>query len=469
MAVTRLDIPLESILGCLQGVIPSPFATCAPHGMPNVTYMSTVQYVDSDRVAIARQFYNKTAANLQENPAAQVLVVDPATIDQYVLDLEYLATETDGPVFDAMQSTLEAVGAHTGKPSAARLRGVDIHRVMACSRASEHLEPPVNRELRQDVLRALDELARRLSACVEVADAARVAVAGLEDLLGFPCSLLMARDGDRLRGLVANGYTADPASAEVRIGAGLIGVAAERREVVCVPHLARTAIMAEAVDGGFEGRPGARSDAAARPVRPIQLAGPVHVQSVAAVPLLANRELIGVLYLESDQTGTFGAHRERLLRIIGAQLASTLSALQRPRTAAIEPGPALPTGTTSTMQIAYYQADDSVFVDGEYVIKGVPGRILWKLLREHAADGRVAFTNRELRLDERLGLPAGNDNLDSRLIALRRRLEAGPWGIGLDRVGRGRLELRLGRGISLTEVPTEGLMRHAHAALDRVE
>lgn len=463
--MSPLEVPLESILGCLQGVIPSPFATCAPHGMPNITYMSTVQYVDADRVAIARQFYNKTAANLRANPSAQVVVVDPATIDQYVLDLEYLTTETEGPAFDAMQSNLEAIGAHTGMASVARLRGVDIHRVLACSRASEHLDAPVNRDLRQDVLRALDELARRLSACVDVDGAAHVAVAGLEDLLGFPYSVLLRRDRDVLRGVVANGYSADVATVEVGLGAGLIGVAADKREVVCVPHLDRSTIMAEAVEAGLQGSSGS----APRSARPIRLDGPGHVQSVAAVPLLSNRDLIGLLYLESEQAGTFGARRERLLRIIGAQLASTLSALERTTARAPQVEHRLASaGATAedSIGVAYYQADDSVFADGEYIIKGVPGRILWKLLRENVAEGRVTFTNRELRLDERLGLPAGNDNLDSRLIALRRRLDAGAWGMSLERVGRGRLELRLERPVSLVEIPTDGPMRHAHTLPD---
>jgi hypothetical protein len=98
----------------------------------------------------------------------------------------------------------------------------------------------------------------------------------------------------------------------------------------------------------------------------------------------------------------------------------------------------------------------------DYVIKGVPGRILWKLVNEYATAGRTAFTNRELRLDERLGLPAGNDNLEARLLVLRKRLAAAGCGIELDRVGRGRLELRLARPLTLSEVPTSGLMRAAH-------
>ena len=78
-------IALESILPCLQGVIPSPFATCSPDGTPNITYMSIVHYIDSDRVALSRQFFNKTRANLDANPFAQVRVVDPG-LDRGVRD-----------------------------------------------------------------------------------------------------------------------------------------------------------------------------------------------------------------------------------------------------------------------------------------------------------------------------------------------------------------------------------------------
>lgn len=441
--MTRDQVPLTAIANCLQGVMPSAFATCSADGMPNVTYMSLVQYVDPDRVALSRQFLRKTAANLDENASAQVLLVDPDTMEQYLLDLLYLHTETDGPVFDTLDRNLEALAAQTGAEQAARLRGADIHRVVSCVRLRDDLDVASGRALEPDVLRGLDDFVRRMGSPAAESEPVALALRSLEDIFGFAHAAFLVRDGHRLQVAATNGYPSGPPAEDVEVGSGLIGVAAERGQVMSVPNLARTHVMAAAVDD----RPGEDAAAASRP---IGLPAPAKVHSVAAVPLVVHGKAVGVLYLESDKPGAFGPCSERLLRIVGHHLGATVGnaqALARSHEA------------QRAVEITYYQADDSVFADGDYVIKGAPGRILWKLLREHVTQGRVHFTNRELRLDERLELPAGNDNLDSRLVSLRRRLHAGSWGIGLDRVGRGRLALQLERPLTLAEVPTDGPMR----------
>jgi adenylate cyclase len=452
-------VALEAIRSCFEGVIPSPLATCSADGTPNITYMSIVQYVDSERVALSRQFFNKTRTNLDENALAQVQVVEPATLARYALDLRFLHTETEGPVFEAIKANLEAIASQTGMGDVFRLRGVDIHRVLRCAPAGgEASAAAPRREPQADLLGPLDEFVRRLAACEEYGEATRTALQALDDLFGLHQAILLAGDerGDRLFGVASNGYAASAAGAEVALGVGLIGIAAERRRVVCVPNLARARTMSAAVRESA-GRGGATLGPE------IALPGLDSAQSAAAVPLVVQGALTGVLYLESDRHGRFGPHDERLLRILGGHVAAALAVLAADREESAPPAsPPPPAPPGDALAVSYYQADDSVFVAGEYVIRGVPGRILWRLLNEHAAQGRTAFTNRELRLDERLGLPPGNDNLEARLLVLRKRLADAGCGIGLERVARGRLALHVTRPLELSEVATSGPMKAAH-------
>jgi len=458
--VSELSVPLAAIRQCFQGVIPSWLVTCSADGVPNITVISIAHYVDQERVALTRQFFNKTSANLDANPQAQLVVCDPETIDQFLLDLRFLHTETEGPTFDAVAANLDAVASQTGMQGVFRLRGVDIHRVLSCVPLGETLKAPPQRGVELRTLAALEEYVRRLAGCTDYTDATRVGLTALEDLFGFRYAILLAADevGDKLFAVASNGYDTSSAGAEVPVGVGVIGIAAQRRRVVCVPSLARSRAMRDGINQSVS------ASGAQLAAGEIPLPGLEGVQSAAAVPLVMRDQLSGVLFLESERAGDFGPGDDRLLGILGGHLASALRTFEDDRRESPSPAatPPVPSSAAEGIEVVYYQADDSVFVCGEYVIKGVRGRILWRLLNEHVSSKRISFTNRELRLDERLGLPPGNDNLEARLLVLRKRLATARCGIELERVGRGRLELRLSRPLSLSEMQTTGPMRAAH-------
>ena len=243
-------VALKSILPCLQGAIPSPFATCSADGMPNVTYLSIVQYVDAERVATSRQFFNKTRANLDENPYAQAIVVDPVTMGQFVLDLRYLHTETDGDLFESMRANLEAIASQTGMGTVFRLRGVDVHRVERCAASDPELVTAAP-AAEGDLLEPLEGFVRRVARCTSYEETTRVALEALEDLFGFGHAILLAVDPStaRLFAIASSGYPDSAAGAEVAPGAGLIGTAAARGRLISASNLARSRTMAAAVTG----------------------------------------------------------------------------------------------------------------------------------------------------------------------------------------------------------------------------
>ena len=104
------------------------------------------------------------------------------------------------------------------------------------------------------------------------------------------------------------------------------------------------------------------------------------------------------------------------------------------------------------MVVRHYAENDSIFLDEDYLIKGVAGSILRALLRDHVDRGRVSFSNKELRLDRRIRLPDLSDNLEARLILLARRLEERDACVRIAKTGRGRFELRVTRPLELVEI-----------------
>ena len=64
MTPGNATLDLDAIRPCLEGTIPGVMATCGPDGMPNVTYVSQVEYVDARHLALSFQFFNKTRRNV---------------------------------------------------------------------------------------------------------------------------------------------------------------------------------------------------------------------------------------------------------------------------------------------------------------------------------------------------------------------------------------------------------------------
>ncbi len=133
MSATHLPTEIRPVL---DNGIPAVMVTCSGDGTPNVTVISQVYYVDDTHVALSFQFFSKTIRNVRENPRAYVCVADMAGHAHWTLQLEFQHSETEGPIFDAMEMQIEAIASVTGMSGIFKLRAADVYRVVSVMRLS---------------------------------------------------------------------------------------------------------------------------------------------------------------------------------------------------------------------------------------------------------------------------------------------------------------------------------------------
>jgi putative methionine-R-sulfoxide reductase with GAF domain len=462
-------IALETLGRCFEGVVPATMSTCSADGIPNVVSISHVQYVDARHVALSRQFFNKTTRNLDQNPKAQVTVWDPLTFEVYALVLRFVRSETSGPAFERMATRIDSIASHTGMAGIFRLLAADVFEVLDVIHVTGHLAAPGPDEPGPDLpvhpvgappdqreeLWVLHRISTRMNRAKDLEALLGAVLASLAEDFGFEHAkvLLVDETGRRLFTVASRGYEESGVGSEVVFGEGLIGTVARDRRLVRVGQMESDLRYGRAVRAQVSTAGGA---AGLRPEIP--LPGLVDAQSHLVLPLTVRDRLVGVLALESRSPSAFESWHEAFLGIVADQVAAGIERLaasdvEDPATAGRPARDVGPGAGRRRRSFVFYQNDDCVFVDGEYLIRNVPGRILWKLLRAHR-DGRTDFTNRELRLDPGLGLPALRDNLESRLILLRQRLEQKCPDVRLPSRGRGRFAVEIDCDLELAERPS---------------
>ncbi len=427
-------------------------ATCALDGTPNAAYISQVFYAGERQVALSFQFFNKTRQNILANPHATVLVLHPVTAAFFRLHLRYLRTETQGPVFEGMKAQLAGIASHSGMAAVFKLRGSDIYEVQEIEPVAG--EPVAALPARTHVLTALRRGSERLARCTGLDELLNSTLATLTDFLDIRHAMILMLDAgtQRLYTVASCGYAVSGAGSEIEMGHGVIGMAARERTPVRIMHMTSAYLYSHAIRSSLlDHAPGLLLDT------DIPYPGLAEPHSQLAVPIESAGRLLGVLFAESPEDLRFGFEDEDALVTLAGHLGAAIDLMQaRPDTLdAPAPLPAMssiPPATGTALRLRRFRANDSVFVNDSYLIKGVAGAIFWKLASDYAQHGRTEFSNRELRLDPAIHLPDVTDNLEARLLLLQRRLiDHGPH-IRIEKTGRGRFRLQVMRPLVLQEV-----------------
>jgi adenylate cyclase len=279
-------------------------------------------------------------------------------------------------------------------------------------------------------------------------------LASLNDFLGIQHAMVLMLDpaAQRLYTVASCGYATSGVGSEIGVGQGLIGVAARERTPVRIGHVTSAALYSQAMRSSFNA-----NIPDFEPALEIPYPGLAQPHSQLAVPIQNGGRMLGVLFVESTQELQFSWEDEDALVAIAGHLGAAIELLQaNAESADSAAAPLAPTvkavpPAAAALVVKHFAANDSIFLADTYLIKGVAGAILWKLLCDHQQLGRTEFNNRELRLDPTLRLPDISDNLEARLLLLQRRLaeQAGP--LRIEKTGRGRFRLVVDRPVQLVQ------------------
>jgi len=446
-------LSLRDVRRMLEGVIPPSMCSVSADGVPHVNFLSHAEYVDPEHIALTFQFFNRSRDNVLATRRIALAIDDPFSGASVVMQADYLRTETSGPVFERLRAKLAGIAAHSGMEKVFKLQGADLYRVRDIRSLDLRVNLP-GLAPRCDLAAGARALSRRLAECADLPELLQTTMDGLRSELRIDHAILWLLDEQQqgLFTLASAGYAGSGVGAETSLDdAGLAGVAAREGVPIRIGH------MSQMYRYGKACREQARHQGLEAALRDeIPLPGLETPRSQLAVPLRARGRSVGVLLVESDREQFFSYDDEDALALLCGQLAQALAALQA---AEIEAGvplpeppreaaPAVPAGPP--LRIRHYARDHSVFIDDEYLIKGVAGAILWKLTSEVVQRGRTEFTTRELRLaGGELRLPEVQDNLSVRLLLLQRRLAERDAPLQLEKAGRGRFRLVCARAIEL--------------------
>jgi len=306
-------------------------------------------------------------------------------------------------------------------------------------------------------MRGLQWISERINRAADLESLFTVVLEALEEYFQFSHTSVLLYDetNRRLTTMASRGYGESGVGAEVALGDGLIGTVARERRLLRLTSL----------EGDLRYGRAIRRESADREsvlAAEIPLPGLPGAQSVLAIPLAVGDRLIGVIAAEDRDPMRFSEWHEAYLGIVANQIALSLDRMiercnEMTDVPVDVPATPAPVHTAEecerrvTRRLTYYKNDDAIFVDDEYLIRNIPARILWKVLAESQRTGRTEFSNREMRVDQSLGLPPIKDNLESRLILLKQRLLEKCPDLRIVSTGRGRFALRAEALIEMLE------------------
>ena len=117
---------------------PVPVATADSNGKPNVIFVTFLRIVDDETIQIADNFFNKTRANLNENPQISIVGYDSETKRSFQVKGR-VDIMTEGPVYEDVKAWVHARSKAMPMMSAVVMHVEEIYNAMYGSDAGKRI------------------------------------------------------------------------------------------------------------------------------------------------------------------------------------------------------------------------------------------------------------------------------------------------------------------------------------------
>ena len=167
----------------------------------------------------------------------------------------------------------------------------------------------------------LQRVSADINSTLDLEEICDVALRTMDELFEFHHAniFLLEPGGQTLKVVASRGYENQATGGRVQIGAGVVGVVAQKRRMMHVSNLGQQRAYAAAQRREIE-----RSGRQAQLGEAIPVPGLANAECQIAVPLLIRDDLIGVFSIESPVPRSFGEHERDLVSIVANQIASAI-------------------------------------------------------------------------------------------------------------------------------------------------
>lgn len=420
-----MTIELSQLRDCFQGIVPAVVCTHDQDGTPNISYLSHVEYVAENQLALSNQFFSKTKRNVLQTKKALLLLLHPQTLQQYELRLHYKHSETSGELFEKMALRLSIIAASEGKAHIYKLLSSDVYEVSSITPRLGMTTRPITLpapipwraeftygEMARGYLETITALPHSASEAIDLLLRTVRFGFGIEDSYFYLGDGQLYNSQMASQELLAEHYNVVRKVANYGKAIMLSGLQLQRRYLNSIlPSKERS-----------------------------------EVRSVArqlAIPVVFQGKVYGVLLLEDGQVESWDIDLVQALRSLCSSLALQMGNTE---------GKNLAKDTASTgLNFHYHCESETLFLNDVVFIKNLPAKILSYVLSKNFNQQKTLFSNQEIICALQSDFPVeGKANFEARLILIKKRLESKGLPLRFVSKMRGQFELIVETGAAFS-------------------